>query len=124
MPARPCPAVLPLQRRFLRCRGLRRRCPLRALLVQASWLIWLGRSAAGAELRTWAQALAARREAAAALARVCAIWERFPQLSEGLADYYLQLMALNLKLGRTEEAEIWQSKAKVAAEDRAEKPRR
>lgn len=34
---------------------------LRALLVQASWVIWRGRSAAGAELRTWAQALAARR---------------------------------------------------------------
>lgn len=63
-------------------------------------------------------------EAAAALARVCAIWERFPQLSEGLADYYLQLMALNLKLGRTEEAETWQGKAKAAAATRAEKPRR
>jgi len=34
---------------------------LRAVLVQASWVIWRGRSAAGAELRTWAQALAARR---------------------------------------------------------------
>ena len=34
---------------------------LRALLVQASWVIWRGRSAAGAELRMWAQALAARR---------------------------------------------------------------
>ena len=34
---------------------------LRALLVQASWVIWRGRSAAGDELRTWAQALAARR---------------------------------------------------------------
>ena len=34
---------------------------LRALLVQASWVIWRGRSAAGAELRTWAQLLAARR---------------------------------------------------------------
>jgi transposase len=34
---------------------------LRALLVQASWVIWRGRSAAGAELRTWAQTLAARR---------------------------------------------------------------
>jgi transposase len=34
---------------------------LRALLVQASWVIWRGRSATGAELRTWAQALAARR---------------------------------------------------------------
>ena len=33
----------------------------RALLVQASWVIWRGRSAAGAELRTWAQPLAARR---------------------------------------------------------------
>lgn len=34
---------------------------LRALLVQASWAIWNGRSAAGAALRTWAQLLAARR---------------------------------------------------------------
>ena len=34
---------------------------LRALLVQASWVVWRGRSAAGADLRTWAQALAARR---------------------------------------------------------------
>ena len=34
---------------------------LRALLVQASWVIWRGRSAAGADLRLWAQTLAARR---------------------------------------------------------------
>jgi transposase len=34
---------------------------LRALLVQASWVIWRGRSAAGAALRHWAQVLAARR---------------------------------------------------------------
>jgi transposase len=34
---------------------------LRALLVQASWVIWRGKSAAGAALRTWAHALAARR---------------------------------------------------------------
>jgi transposase len=34
---------------------------LRALLVQASWVIWRGRSAAGAALRAWAHALAARR---------------------------------------------------------------
>jgi hypothetical protein len=34
---------------------------LRALLVQASWAIWRGRRAAGAELRAWAHALAARR---------------------------------------------------------------
>lgn len=34
---------------------------LRALLVQASWSIWRGRSAAGAELRAWAHALAKRR---------------------------------------------------------------
>lgn len=34
---------------------------LRAVLVQASWVIWRGRSDAGAHLRTWAQALAARR---------------------------------------------------------------
>jgi transposase len=34
---------------------------LRADLVQACWVIWRGRSAAGAELRAWAHALAARR---------------------------------------------------------------
>jgi transposase len=34
---------------------------LRALLVQASWVIWRGRSVEGFELRTWAHALAARR---------------------------------------------------------------
>lgn len=34
---------------------------LRALLVQASWSIWRGRSQEGAALRTWAHALAARR---------------------------------------------------------------
>ena len=34
---------------------------LRALLVQASWCIWRGRSPAGAGLRLWVQALAARR---------------------------------------------------------------
>lgn len=34
---------------------------LRALLVQASWVIWRGKSADGAALRTWAHALAARR---------------------------------------------------------------
>lgn len=34
---------------------------LRALLVQASWVIWRGRSNAGADLRAWAQTLAARR---------------------------------------------------------------
>lgn len=34
---------------------------LRALLVQASWSIWRGHGAAGAALRAWAQALAARR---------------------------------------------------------------
>ena len=34
---------------------------LRALLVQASWVVWRGRSAAGVVLRAWAQALAARR---------------------------------------------------------------
>lgn len=34
---------------------------LRALLVQASWVIWRGRSADGAALRAWAHALAARR---------------------------------------------------------------
>ena len=34
---------------------------LRALLVQANWVIWRGKSAAGAALRAWAHALAARR---------------------------------------------------------------
>jgi transposase len=34
---------------------------LRALLVQASWVIWRGKTADGAALRTWAHALAARR---------------------------------------------------------------
>jgi len=34
---------------------------LRALLVQSSWVIWRGRTAAGADLRTWAHTLAARR---------------------------------------------------------------
>jgi transposase len=34
---------------------------LRALLVQASWVIWRGRSDAGVELRRWAHALAERR---------------------------------------------------------------
>jgi transposase len=45
---------------------------LRALLVQASWVIWRGRSAAGAGLRRWAHALAdrrGRRIAVVALAR-------------------------------------------------------
>ena len=34
---------------------------LRALVVQASWVIWRGKTAEGAALRTWAHALAARR---------------------------------------------------------------
>lgn len=34
---------------------------LRALLVQASWVVWRARSAAAAPLRAWAHALAARR---------------------------------------------------------------
>jgi len=45
---------------------------LRALLVQASWVIWRGRSAEGAALRRWAHALAdrrGRRIAVVALAR-------------------------------------------------------
>jgi transposase len=45
---------------------------LRALLVQASWVIWRGTTAAGAELRAWAHALAdrrGRRIAVVALAR-------------------------------------------------------
>jgi transposase len=34
---------------------------LRSLLIQASWVVWQGRSPDGAALRTWAQLLAARR---------------------------------------------------------------
>ncbi len=34
---------------------------LRALLVQAGWVIWRGKRGPGTALRTWAQALAARR---------------------------------------------------------------
>ena len=34
---------------------------LRALVVQASWVLWRGTSRAGAALRTWAHTLAARR---------------------------------------------------------------
>jgi transposase len=71
---------------------------LRALLVQASWVIWRGTSAAGAALRAWAHALAARRGrriAIVALARrlsriVYALWRdrtdfrvtRRPQLAQ------------------------------------------
>jgi transposase len=45
---------------------------LRALMVQASWTLWRGKKSAGAELRAWAHALAARRRryvAVVALAR-------------------------------------------------------
>ena len=34
---------------------------LRALMVQASWTLWRGKKSAGAALRAWAHALAARR---------------------------------------------------------------
>lgn len=61
-------------------------------------------------------------EARAALSRVAAIWERFPELSAGLGDYYLQLMALSAQLGDTAAAEAWQAKAKSAAAGRLEKP--
>jgi tetratricopeptide (TPR) repeat protein len=61
-------------------------------------------------------------EARAALERVAAIWERFPQLAEGLGDYYLQLMALSAQLGDTAAAEAWQARAKAAAAQRPEKP--
>jgi hypothetical protein len=61
-------------------------------------------------------------EARAALERVATIWERFPQLAEGLGDYYLQLMALSAQLGDTAAAEAWQAKAKAAAAARPEKP--
>lgn len=62
------------------------------------------------------------REARAALERVCAIWERFPQLSEGLADYYLQLMGLCTQLDDEEAASRWREKARAASAARPEKP--
>lgn len=62
------------------------------------------------------------REARAALERVCAIWERFPQLSEGLADYYLQLMGLCTQLDDEAGAQRWREKARAASAARPEKP--
>jgi hypothetical protein len=61
-------------------------------------------------------------EARAALERVTAIWERFPDLSAGLGDYYLQLMALSAQLGDSAAAEAWQAKAKAVAPERPERP--
>jgi hypothetical protein len=61
-------------------------------------------------------------QARAALERVCGIWERFPALSEGLGDYYLQLMALSRQLDDAQAAEQWQAKARQAAGSRPERP--
>lgn len=63
-------------------------------------------------------------EARAALERVAAIWERFPELSEGLADFYLQLMGLCSQLGDLEAASGWQEKAKRSQQARPSKGRR
>lgn len=63
-------------------------------------------------------------EARAALERVCAIWERFPELAEGLADFYLELMGLCSALGDGPAAEAWQSKARTAAQKRPPRPQR
>ena len=63
-------------------------------------------------------------EARAALERVAAIWERFPELSEGLADFYLQLMGLCAQAGDPDAAAQWQEKARRAAQGRVERPRR
>lgn len=64
---------------------------LRALLVQASWVVWRGRGAASAPLRAWAQALAARRGrriAIVALARrlsriMLAVWRDATDFAPG-----------------------------------------
>jgi transposase len=64
---------------------------LRALLVQASWVVWRARSAASAPLRAWAQALAQRRGrriAIVALARrlsriLLAVWRDATDFTPG-----------------------------------------
>jgi len=64
---------------------------LRALLVQASWVIWRGKSAAGAPLRQWAHGVAARRGrriAVVALARrlgriLYALWRDAAEFTAG-----------------------------------------
>jgi tetratricopeptide (TPR) repeat protein len=63
-------------------------------------------------------------EARQALERVAAIWERFPALAEGLADFYLQLMGLCSQVGDRGSAEHWQEKAREAAQNREPRPRR
>lgn len=63
-------------------------------------------------------------EARAALERVAAIWERFPELSEGLADFHLQLMGLCGQLGDLEAALRWREKARQAQGIRPAKGRR
>lgn len=60
-------------------------------------------------------------EARAALIRVTAIWERFPELSEGLGDYYLQLMGLSAQLGDLGSAQSWQHKAQQAQARRSDR---
>jgi hypothetical protein len=61
-------------------------------------------------------------DARAALERVTAIWERFPDLSAGLGDYYLQLMALSAQLGDEAAAAAWRAKAKAVSAGRPDKP--
>lgn len=64
---------------------------LRALLVQASWVVWCGRGAASAPRRAWAHALAARRGrriAIVALARrlsriMLAVWRDATDFTPG-----------------------------------------
>jgi hypothetical protein len=63
-------------------------------------------------------------EARDALERVCAIWERFPALAEGLADFYLELMDLCATLGDADAARSWQAKARAAAAGRPRRPQR
>ena len=53
-------------------------------------------------------------QAREALEKVVAIYERFPEFAEGLADYYLQLMGLCVDLGDAAGAEAWRQKAKAA----------
>lgn len=63
-------------------------------------------------------------EARAALERVVAIWERFPALSEGLGDYYLQLMGLCAQLEDPDAAEGWRERAHQSYRGQAKRPRR
>ena len=51
-------------------------------------------------------------EARVALEKVVFIYDKFPEFSAGLLDYYLQLMGLCIALGDEVEAELWRAKAK------------